>query len=114
MVAIRNACAALGTFQLRVRDVHELRAVPDVPGGDLLVALRGDLLRQHCGGCAAAGFDDSFLYEEMKRPLDERKIPADATCCRSKAISSFEAWRDSGRQNRLLNMTTKKKTVADK
>ena len=39
-----------------------------------------------------AGFDDAFLYEEVKRPLEQRRIPA-VNLLREKAISNFEAWR---------------------
>ena len=41
---------------------------------------------------AAAGFDDAFLYEEVKRPLSQRRIPA-VNLLREQAISNFEAWR---------------------
>jgi tRNA(Arg) A34 adenosine deaminase TadA len=41
---------------------------------------------------AAAGFDDAFLYEELKRPINERRIPA-VNLLPEKAISSFNAWR---------------------
>jgi tRNA(Arg) A34 adenosine deaminase TadA len=41
---------------------------------------------------AAAGFDDAFLYEELKRPISQRKIPA-RSLLPEKAISSFDAWR---------------------
>ena len=41
---------------------------------------------------AAAGFDDAFLYDEMKRPLNQRKIPT-VNLLPEKAISSFDAWR---------------------
>jgi tRNA(Arg) A34 adenosine deaminase TadA len=41
---------------------------------------------------AAAGFDDAFLYKEIKRPVSQRKIPA-TSLLSEKAISSFDAWR---------------------
>jgi len=48
------------------------------------------------GSCAAdaaaAGFDDAFLYAELKRPIDQRKIPT-VNLLRQQAISSFDAWR---------------------
>ena len=44
---------------------------------------------------AAAGFDDSFLYDEMKRPLEQRKIPT-THLLREKAMASFDAWRAHG------------------
>ena len=42
---------------------------------------------------AAAGFDDAFLYEEVKNPVEHRKIPT-LNLLRDQAISSFNAWRD--------------------
>ena len=41
---------------------------------------------------AAAGFDDAFLYQEIKKPTNQRKIPT-ANLLPEKAISSFDAWR---------------------
>ena len=43
---------------------------------------------------AAAGFDDSFLYDEVKRPVSERRIPI-ARMLGDEAIASFEAWTSS-------------------
>ena len=40
----------------------------------------------------AAGFDDSFLYEEVGRPTDQRKIPTNRLLS-DEAIASFNAWR---------------------
>lgn len=48
------------------------------------------------GNCAAdaadAGFDDSFLYEEVSRPIDERKMPM-KRLLGDEAMESFDAWR---------------------
>jgi tRNA(Arg) A34 adenosine deaminase TadA len=41
---------------------------------------------------AAAGFDDALLYEELKRPINQRKIPT-SNLLPEKAIASFDAWR---------------------
>ena len=35
---------------------------------------------------------DAFLYDEIKRPINQRKIPA-VNLLPEKAISSFDAWR---------------------
>ena len=43
---------------------------------------------------SAAGFGDSFLYQEVKRPLAERSIPA-INLLREKALESFRAWEMS-------------------
>ncbi len=55
MVAIRNACAALGTFHLRgCADLYELRAVSDVPCCNLLGTVRRDLLWRTCRRCCGS------------------------------------------------------------
>jgi guanine deaminase len=93
VVAIRNACTVLAGFQLT--GCHIYTSCEPCP---MCLAA---IYWAHCdaifyGNCAsdaaAAGFDDAFLYEEMKRPIGERKIPA-VNLLPEKAISSFEAWR---------------------
>jgi hypothetical protein len=41
---------------------------------------------------AAAGFDDAFLYEELKKPIKERRIPA-SLMLEERGTESFDAWR---------------------
>jgi tRNA(Arg) A34 adenosine deaminase TadA len=50
VMAIREACARWAHSADRLRGLYQLRALPDVSRGDLLVALRGDLLRQYGAG----------------------------------------------------------------
>ena len=45
-----------------------------------------------CADAAAEGFDDALLYEEFKRPIQQRRIPT-VSLLSEKAISSFDAWR---------------------
>jgi tRNA(Arg) A34 adenosine deaminase TadA len=50
-------------------------------------------------GCTAAdaakaGFDDEFLYEELKKPISERTLPM-ANLCEQEAWSAFAAWIES-------------------
>jgi tRNA(Arg) A34 adenosine deaminase TadA len=40
---------------------------------------------------AAAGFDDSFLYAEIARPMEQRKIPI-SRLLGDEAIVSFDTW----------------------
>lgn len=93
IVAIRNACSALNSFQLTGCEIY----TSCEPCPMCLAAIywaRCDAI--FYGGCAAdaaaAGFDDAFLYEELKRPIDQRKIPT-FNLLRENAISSFDAWR---------------------
>ena len=43
---------------------------------------------------ASAGFDDAFLYEEMKKPLGMRTLPV-VNLCREDAGEAFAAWKKS-------------------
>ena len=43
---------------------------------------------------AKVGFDDSFLYEEVKKPLSERTIPI-VRMLPEQAWESFAAWEKS-------------------
>jgi tRNA(Arg) A34 adenosine deaminase TadA len=40
---------------------------------------------------AAAGFDDSFLYTEVSRPISERKIPTQRLLGHE-AMETFDTW----------------------
>ncbi|WP_348268324.1 nucleoside deaminase [Edaphobacter paludis] len=93
VVAIRNAAAALAVFDLTGCEIYSSCE----PCPMCLAAIYWS----HCDAifygntsadAAAAGFDDAFLYEEVKLPLERRRIPT-VNLLREKAISNFEAWR---------------------
>jgi tRNA(Arg) A34 adenosine deaminase TadA len=42
---------------------------------------------------AAAGFDDRFIYEELRREPSHRRIPM-TPIMREDALAAFRAWRD--------------------
>jgi guanine deaminase len=95
VTAIRNACRALATFQLDGCDVY----TSCEPCPMCLAAIYWS----RCGGiyygntsadAAKAGFDDSFLYEEIKKPLNERAIPM-VQMLPKEARVSFAAWHDA-------------------
>jgi tRNA(Arg) A34 adenosine deaminase TadA len=41
---------------------------------------------------SAAGFDDSLLYAEVSRPIDQRRIPMNRLLA-NQAMESFNTWR---------------------
>lgn len=93
VTAIRNAATALATFDLAGCEIYSSCE----PCPMCLAAIYWS----HCGAifygntsadAAAAGFDDAFLYEEVKLPLSQRGIPT-INLLREQAISNFEAWR---------------------
>ena len=95
VVALRNACQALGTFKL---DGCELYTSCE-PCPMCLAATYWARCKAIYYGCTAAdaakaGFDDEFLYEELKKPIGERTLPM-ANLCEQEAWSAFAAWIES-------------------
>lgn len=95
VVAIREACKNLGKFWLEGCDVY----TSCEPCPMCLAALYWSHCRAIYYGNTAAdaariGFDDSFLYDEMRKPLDQRAIPIHNMLA-EKAWESFAAWEAS-------------------
>lgn len=93
VVAIRAACKALGDFQLTGCEVY----TSCEPCPMCLAAIywaRCEAIFYGCsaGDAAAAGFDDSFLYAEVSRPVSEREIPT-RQLLSAEAMATFDAWR---------------------
>ena len=96
--AIRAACRALNTFQLDGCDVY----TSCEPCPMCLAALYWSRCRAIFYGntaqdAAAAGFDDSFLYDEVNRSLADRRIPI-AQVLADEAVASFDAWRTTAQK----------------
>lgn len=93
VVAIRNAAAALATFDLAGCEIYSsCEPCPMCLAAIYWAHCDAIFYGNTSADAADAGFDDAFLYEEIKRPLDQRRIPA-INLLRAKAISNFEAWR---------------------
>ena len=95
VTAIRNACASLEAFQLEGCDIYSSCE----PCPMCLAAIYWARCRTIYYGCTAAdaakaGFDDAYLYEELKKPLGERALPV-VNLCRDEAEKAFAAWKKS-------------------
>ncbi|MDQ2835634.1 MAG: nucleoside deaminase [Acidobacteriota bacterium] len=93
IVAIRNACAALGSFQLDGCQIY----TSCEPCPMCLTAIYWARCNAIFYGCTSAdaanvGFDDALLYEQINRPTKQRSIPA-INLLHQQALSSFNAWR---------------------
>lgn len=96
VTAIRNACRALATFQLDGCDVYtSCEPCPMCLAAMYWARCRAIYFGNTAEDAAAAGFDDSYLYGQMKKPRAERALPA-VQMLRQEAQESFAAWRNTG------------------
>jgi tRNA(Arg) A34 adenosine deaminase TadA len=94
VMAIRQACAELGRFELRGCDIYTSCEPCPMCLGAIYWAR---LARVFYGGlawdAAQAGFDDSFIYREIARPHPQRAIPM-VQMMREEALAGFHAWKE--------------------
>jgi len=92
VVAIRAACAALGTFQLDGCDIYTTcEPCPMCFGAIYWARPRGVYYGATAADAAAAGFDDAFIYEQLVMPPQKREIPF-TPLMRDQALACFQAW----------------------
>jgi tRNA(Arg) A34 adenosine deaminase TadA len=93
VVVIRNACTKLGSFSLEGCEIYtSCEPCPMCLAAIYWARMDAIYYGSTAADAAAAGFDDAFLYEEMKLPFERRSIPT-TNLLRDQAISSFNAWR---------------------
>ena len=93
--AIRAACREIESFQLDECDVYtSCEPCPMCFAALYWSRCRAVFFGNTKTDAAAAGFDDSFLYDEVKRPIEERRIPF-AQFLGDEAIESFDVWKQS-------------------
>lgn len=96
VVAIRDACKNLNSFQLDDCEVYtSCEPCPMCLGAIYWARPKKIYYANYRDDAASIGFDDSMLYEEMKKPLNERKIPIHSIG-RNEAIKVFEEWKIKG------------------
>ena len=95
VVAIRNACTALATFQLDGCEIYTSCEPCPMCLAALYWARCSTIFYGNSAADAAkAGFDDASLYAEVKKPLEERSIPI-IRLLPDEAWASFAAWEAS-------------------
>jgi guanine deaminase len=95
IVAIREACRTLGTFQLSGCDVYTTCEPCPMCLGALYWARPDRIFYANTRSDAKAiGFDDDFIYDEIGRAIDERAIPM-RQFMRTEALTAFEMWKTS-------------------
>ena len=93
VVAIREACKMVGDFQLHGCTVYT-SCEPCPMCLSALYWSRCDAVYygNSAADAAAIGFDDAFLYHQLKLPIQERSLPMQRMMP-DQAIESFNAWR---------------------
>jgi len=90
--AIRAAAARLGTFDLRGCELFSsCEPCPMCLGAVYWARLDRLFYASTKADAAGAGFDDSFIYDEMPLRPDERSLPS-VQMLRDEAARVFEAW----------------------
>lgn len=92
VVAIRAACQASGSFELRGCELYtSCEPCPMCLAAAYWARLDRVYFAASREDAAAAGFDDEFLYREIAKPLDERQLPIRRLEVHARC-APFEAW----------------------
>jgi tRNA(Arg) A34 adenosine deaminase TadA len=92
MLAIREACKKLGTFQLAGCEIYaSCEPCPMCLGAIYWSRLDRIYFAASAADAAKAGFDDSFIYHEISKPRAQLKIPM-VQWMREEARKPFHAW----------------------
>src|ERR1700682_2402289 len=93
IVAIREACSALNTFQLAGCDLYTTCEPCPMCLGAIYWARPARIFYAATAADAAdAGFDDAFIYDELKIAPAGRRIPM-AQLLRDDSLAIFSAWK---------------------
>ena len=93
IMAIRAACRTLGSFQLTGCDLYTTCEPCPMCLGAIYWSRPARVFYAGIAADAAdAGFDDAFIYEELQRPPQSRRIPM-TQLLREEALAVFMAWK---------------------
>ena len=96
VVAIRDACKNLNTFQLDGCEIYtSCEPCPMCLGAIYWARLDRVFYGGTRDDAAQAGFDDAFIYDQLCNAPDARKMPM-LPLMRSEAIEAFREWDRSG------------------
>jgi tRNA(Arg) A34 adenosine deaminase TadA len=91
---IRKACQVLGSHQLDGCDLYtSCEPCPMCLGAIYWARPTRVFYANTKADAAAVGFDDQFIYDEIEKPLDQRRLPMQQLL-RDEALGSFQAWQE--------------------
>ena len=92
VTAIRKACRKLGTFHLEDCTIYtSCEPCPMCLGAIYWAGIKRIYYGNTRKDAADIDFADDFIYEELARPLDERRLPI-RPLLRDEAQESFRRW----------------------
>ena len=92
VVAIREACAVLNSFSLQGCELYaSCEPCPMCLGAIYWSRVDRLFFAASRQDAASAGFDDALIYEEIPRPISERRLPT-AQMLRDEAAAAFQEW----------------------
>ena len=96
VVAIREACEKLQDFQLKDCVLYtSCEPCPMCLGAIYWARLKKVFYALNRKDAAKIGFDDQFVYDEIAREMDDRKIPF-VNMMREEGLPVFEKWEEKG------------------
>lgn len=94
MVAIRDACQNLKTFELNWCELYtSCEPCPMCLGAIYWARFDKVYYGNTKEDAADINFDDQYIYEELDRPLDKRNLPMQQLL-REEAIKVFQKWAE--------------------
>jgi tRNA(Arg) A34 adenosine deaminase TadA len=94
VVAIRDACKNLNTFQLEDCEIYtSCEPCPMCLGAIYWARPKIVYFANSRADAASIGFDDSMIYEELGMDLNKRKIPI-KNLLRADALKIFAEWQN--------------------
>jgi len=92
VVAIRDACQSLKTFQLNGCEIYcSCEPCPMCLSAIYWARIDKIYFANTKNDAANIGFDDAFIYDEIEKPIDKRSIPIE-TLMRNEAKEVFDLW----------------------
>ena len=92
IVAIRNACKKLNSFQLDNCTIYtSCEPCPMCLGAIYWARPKQIFYAATHEDAAAIGFDDHFIYDEIERPIEERHIKS-VNFLRDEGLTVFKNW----------------------
>lgn len=91
--AIRNACSKLKTFDLSGCTIYSsCEPCPMCLGAIYWAKIDKIFYANDRADAKNIGFDDSFIYDELSKPIQKRFIPS-IRIMQNEAIKAFEVWQ---------------------